>query len=153
MDTKVCRRCREEKPITEFGWKNRAKGERLPRCRRCYKAWRAERNWDNTEASYESKRRSRLRNNARNLATVRAYQANHPCKECGESDPDVLVFHHRDAADKEFLVSRLSSCGYSTKRLSDEVAKCDVLCANCHHRLHARERNGAVQAVDRHERR
>lgn len=56
------------------------------------------------------------------------------CVHCGEADPVVLDFHHRDASQKKFQL--IGSLCYSRSReaILSEVAKCDVLCANCHRR-------------------
>ncbi len=59
------------------------------------------------------------------------------CKECGESHPACLQFHHRDSSIKEDSVSRMVTTGASLLRVREEIAKCDVLCANCHFKLHA----------------
>ncbi|MBP1985842.1 homing endonuclease associated repeat-containing protein [Halolamina salifodinae] len=58
------------------------------------------------------------------------------CEQCGESDPDVLDFHHRDSVEKTETVSRLVIEEASEERLRQEIAKCDVLCANCHRNEH-----------------
>lgn len=58
------------------------------------------------------------------------------CK-CGESDPCCVDFHHRDQSKKEFTIQRaIMNCGLET--LKAEIAKCDMLCANCHRKLHAK---------------
>ena len=54
------------------------------------------------------------------------------CINCGFSDPRALHFHHLDAATKETTVSRLVHGGASVERIRREMAKCVVLCANCH---------------------
>lgn len=59
------------------------------------------------------------------------YFEDHPCVDCGETDPVVLEFDH--LRDKEFAVGR----GIRDKnwdRVLNEMAKCDVVCANCHRR-------------------
>jgi hypothetical protein len=59
------------------------------------------------------------------------YLLQHPCVDCGEADPVVLDFDHvRGVKRKE--VSKLVTA--STKTLLEEIAKCDVRCANCHRR-------------------
>src|SRR5206468_4163904 len=57
-----------------------------------------------------------------------------PCEDCGIQHPThVMDFDHRDATEKKFTVSRAnSSNGVSWRALLKEVAKCDVVCANCH---------------------
>lgn len=62
-----------------------------------------------------------------------------PCVDCGESyDPIVMDFHHREGTEKDFRVSQ-SPKTVAKDRILSEVAKCDLLCANCHrlrHRAH-----------------
>jgi Fe-S oxidoreductase len=58
------------------------------------------------------------------------------CQYCGETCPQALDFHHRDPATKRFnLSAQLES--FSRKSIEAEIAKCDVVCANCHRKLHA----------------
>jgi transposase-like protein len=74
------------------------------------------------------------------------------CKYCGENHPAVLQFHHRDPKEKEFDVSQFV---YRQKggpaRLEAEIAKCDILCANCHLKHHydndQRRLRGLVESV------
>jgi hypothetical protein len=65
---------------------------------------------------------------------ILAYLLEHPCVDCGESDPVVLDFDHRDPSTKFRSVSRMISGTPSWKRVREEIDKCDVRCANCHRR-------------------
>jgi hypothetical protein len=56
--------------------------------------------------------------------------------QCGEDHPSTLDFHHEDPAKKEASVRQLLDNGYSQKRILAEIAKCIVLCSNCHRKLH-----------------
>jgi hypothetical protein len=58
------------------------------------------------------------------------------CSKCGESAPECLHFHHRDANEKTIDVSIAVGRAWSKERILDEMAKCDVLCANCHAKHH-----------------
>ena len=60
------------------------------------------------------------------------------CARCSESDPVALDFHHRDPATKSFEVSAAVSRADPVNAARAEIAKCDVLCANCHRKEHAR---------------
>lgn len=61
------------------------------------------------------------------------------CVRCGESDVACLDFHHRNGkADKEGHIGFIRR--FSVKRIKAEIAKCDVLCANCHRKHHRDER-------------
>lgn len=58
------------------------------------------------------------------------------CELCGENHPAVLQFHHRDPKSKALSVSEAAHRGWSLDKIRKEVAKCEVLCANCHAKLH-----------------
>lgn len=58
------------------------------------------------------------------------------CSQCGESHPATLDFHHRDKSEKEFSISTAVANGSSLKRILAEIKKCDVLCSNCHRKVH-----------------
>ena len=132
METKVCAKCREALPQSAFS--RRRNGQTQPYCRSCNKEYQ--------RAHYESNRDSYLeRANERRPGIKReiqrkllAYLADHPCVDCGETDPVVLEFDHLDRADKTVLVSRAVSNAWKWVRIETEIAKCAVRCANCHKR-------------------
>ena len=76
---------------------------------------------------------------ARNANLVRRVKEERGCQRCGERRPWVLQFHHRDPSHKQFNIC--SSSLYSVDKMMEEIAKCDVLCANCHFDLHYWERH------------
>ena len=82
----------------------------------------------------------RARNAKRELRkTIHEYTRNYkkanPCVHCGESDWKCLAFHHRDPSQKLFTIGEASSKCQSLSTLIAEIAKCDVVCHNCHARL------------------
>lgn len=66
------------------------------------------------------------------------YVSTHPCVDCGESDPIVLEFDHRDPSTKRFPITQITR--YSLEETKEEIEKCDVRCANCHRKKTAKER-------------
>ena len=53
------------------------------------------------------------------------------CSRCGyNKHPAALHFDHRDHTQKTFNISQDPK--RSWKSIEEEIAKCDVLCANCH---------------------
>ena len=55
-----------------------------------------------------------------------------PCADCGGSFAGCAMdFDHRDPAQKLYTVSRMVGRA-GTARIMAEVAKCDIVCANCH---------------------
>lgn len=64
---------------------------------------------------------------------VREEKVRQGCKRCGyNSCAEALDYHHRDPDDKEDLISQMVDKCRAWPRLLAEIAKCDVLCANCH---------------------
>lgn len=72
-----------------------------------------------------------------NAPRLRRYLEQHACVDCGEFDPEVLDFDH--LRDKRNNVSTMLWSGMLWKAIEDEIAKCEVRCANCHRRRTARE--------------
>lgn len=66
------------------------------------------------------------------------------CIQCGENHPGCLDFHHRDPSEKKSDIGRIHLRGWSMKRVILEIKKCDVLCANCHRKLHWAQKHGSV---------
>jgi hypothetical protein len=87
----------------------------------------------------EQARKSRKRAVNRNRKFVENYKIQNPCP-CGETESCALSFHHNNG-DKMGNVSDMVNRGYGIKRLRSEVSKCNVLCLNCHAKLHNKERN------------
>ena len=59
------------------------------------------------------------------------------CIVCGYNKcDDALHFHHRDPNEKSFGLSQ-SGMTRSWIRVKNELAKCVLICANCHAEIHA----------------
>ncbi len=58
------------------------------------------------------------------------------CSSCGEDHPACLDFHHREPDKKDKEICWFVGGGYSRERILEEIKKCDVVCANCHRKLH-----------------
>lgn len=67
------------------------------------------------------------------------YKATLCCERCGENHPACLDFHHLNPAEKDFNISEMLTKYGSKKRILEEVAKCVVLCSNCHRKEHYRD--------------
>lgn len=118
-----CKTCDED--YEDFGQKRSI-------CRPCKQAY---------DREYHRKRSPEARQQKLSLQAERVtvarqfiwdYLKDHPCEECGESDPVVLEFDHIDRSTKFMAVAELAT--YSIEKISAEIAKCRVLCANCHRR-------------------
>jgi len=67
---------------------------------------------------------------------LRDYKATLACVDCGEAHPATLDFHHTNPAEKERSLGDIGKYGWSVQKVQDEIAKCVILCANCHRKRH-----------------
>lgn len=59
-------------------------------------------------------------------------QKSAPCVDCNLTwPPYVMEYHHRDPTEKLGAVATLL-INAGRQRVIDEIAKCDLLCSNCH---------------------
>jgi hypothetical protein len=138
-----CGRCGESKPLEEFAWRRRAQGQRDNYCRPCRAAYKQEHYAANRRRYIDlAQQRKRAIANERAAFLVEFFRS-HPCVDCGESDPLVLEFDH--LGDKKFGIAK-GLRDRNWQKVLDEMAKCGVVCANCHRRRTAR-RGGFVRAV------
>ena len=76
----------------------------------------------------------------RNRRMIRQILEDSECVECGEDDPDMLCFHHRDPSEKYKTISLMVlQNGMAT--ILEEVDKCDVMCHNNHMKYEREQRD------------
>lgn len=117
-----CSNCNVEKPLTQFNYQNKAKNQKMYICKDC---------------EHEKKKD---RNDKRKVLVNRLKMGN--CVVCGESEPCCLDFHHIDSEHKEFTIG--SANNKTEKKILQEIAKCVVVCSNCHRKIH----NGLIDIFD-----
>lgn len=129
---KECLVCLESKPLKDFN-KNKSKPDGLQGyCRIC----------DNERAkTYYQANRTRMIRQIHEAASLRSkhvktwlcqYLVEHPCVDCNERDIIVLEFDH--LSDKSLNISEMLRGYFSVAKIEAEIAKCEVVCANCHKR-------------------
>lgn len=78
-----------------------------------------------------------------NMERLRNYLMSHPCVDCGEQDIVVLEFDHLPDFEKKFEIGRaVTSTTRSWSLIETEIAKCEVVCCNCHRRRSIRRQGG-----------
>ncbi len=138
-----CGVCGESKPMEAFAWRRRKKVQRDSMCRECRRAYGRKHYEANRERYIQNAAALRRKNRVERTAYLIEYFESHSCVVCGESDPVVLEFDH--LRDKEFDVCQ-GLAERSWQSVLNEIAKCDVVCANCHRRRTA-ERRGSVRVI------
>jgi hypothetical protein len=60
------------------------------------------------------------------------------CERCQRSfHPQVMVFHHRSAEDKQLPLNAAVLTDMSWEKILNEAKRCHLLCSNCHKEVHA----------------
>jgi len=134
--TKTCTKCKTEKNLHLFPAREKSKDGRASWCRACYKTNWEKRYYENHAHYRNSHNTSRNKIREQNARKVFDYLSKNPCINCGESDPIVLEFDHRNKDDKIENISNMI-INSTWQRIKNEIEKCDVLCANCHRRKSA----------------
>jgi hypothetical protein len=118
--TRVCGRCKVAQPLDQFyvdaearASARHGKQKKMP-CRSCNQAYAAQRRAPRQEY-------------------VDKLKAESGCMDCGlhPEYSQVLEFDHRPGEVKLFHISDRMTAG-SFESLKAEIAKCDIVCANCH---------------------
>lgn len=129
---KFCVRCKTLKTVSKFGLNVRNCDGLQKYCRDCRKV--------SDKRSYDKRKKSILNTvRARKqkiLLWFNEFKSQCRCIDCGNTDPRVLEFHH--TRDKRHHIASMVTQGYSIKSIQAEIAKCNVLCANCHRLTHAK---------------
>jgi Putative ATPase subunit of terminase (gpP-like) len=122
-----CGRCRKSLPVEFFN--RHPKRGRQHWCRECFKSYFRERG---------QRHRDHVKVNRRDrVALAREYLLERldreHCTDCGETHLVVLDFDHV-RGEKASEICLLVSEGASIRKLEEEMAKCEVVCGNCHRR-------------------
>lgn len=135
---KVCTRCKNLKSSEAFPKRKISADGLSSWCRDCFKASWQKRYYENHEHYRARHNKSRNKIRKQNARRVYEYLESNPCTTCGESDPIVLEFDHRNGDEKTDNIANLIS-NSTWSIIKSEIKKCDVLCANCHRRKSAKQ--------------
>lgn len=116
METKVCTRCKEDKPVSDYHCINKKTGYMNPKCKVC--------------SAVEARGYRQA-----NRDYVAAYKLSKGCEVCGFEVVHhcQLDLHHIDPSTKTYKGSHKSyDAGWSKVRIDAELKKCIVICKNCH---------------------
>jgi hypothetical protein len=137
MTIKKCTKCEVEKKLEDFSKRSNARLH--SRCKECMRKCVNQHYLKNKEYYIKKALKHNKQYKTINRQFVWDYLKEHPCIDCGESDPIVLEFDH--LKDKEGDISKMILQSFSITRIKKEIDKCEVRCANCHRRKTAKQFN------------
>jgi hypothetical protein len=133
---KVCCSCKQSLPLDFFN-KNRSETDGLQKaCKKCKKKHSKTYRERHPEQKQRPENKKKIYLDRRIF--VLSYLLEHPCVDCGETDPVLLDFDHVRGT-KIANISRMVSWNSSTEAIKKEIVKCEVRCANCHRKKTAKE--------------
>ena len=127
--TKKCTSCKIPKSLDSFAKKG--KGFQSV-CKDCKNEYTRIHYQENKE--YYIEKRARQKHDSKQW--LQDLKSNLKCNRCVEDHIACLQFHHKDPNQKEITITQAVASGWSKNRIRDEMAKCEVLCANCHAKEH-----------------
>lgn len=82
--------------------------------------------------SAEANKKERSKRVDRNRGYIASILKGAQCTDCGYSNWIALEFDHRDPGIKCQAVTKMVGDGTSLATIKLEIAKCDIVCSNCH---------------------
>jgi len=124
---KKCSKCKKKKPTTEFSKDNSRKDGLAHKCKECHKELAR----DHYEANKDKYKKRRQKVVEETRRYVQELKESNPCSDCGQHFHYCVMDFDHVRGEKKFNVSqtgRFSNLG----AVKLEIAKCDLVCANCH---------------------
>lgn len=155
----LCPQCSTVRAAEEFVSRKRGQNKHWT-CKSCRAARRAD---YSARKNQEPEAKRRARDYARTYYALHGFrgplhaalvawvneQKARPCLDCGGRFPsEAMDFDHRDGSTKKFEISSVMARTRSQTEVREEIAKCDLICANCH-RIRTKFRADAVRAERR----
>ena len=144
MDKRSCSRCKAVKPLEAFN----AKGEGwYAYCVACQAAYRRQHYRAHKGKYIEKAKRSAASRRELIREAIQKAKEGKTCADCGQAYPPwVLQFDHLDGSAKEATVANMAGHFLSVARVLRGIAKCEIVCANCHaNRTYRRRIAGVTQ--------
>ena len=121
----TCNTCFIKKEEEEFASRGKGK-KRHYKCRKCMNAY--------TKMNYDQNTQYYIDKAMRRKKEIKAWvneMKNIPCADCGNSFHfSSMDFDH--LGDKKFNIATSANKQYPKEKILEEIAKCEVVCSNCH---------------------
>jgi hypothetical protein len=145
MEDRICVACGATKPIEDYHVKSKATGARHSRCKSCMREY-SKQHYEANKQTYIDRARDGKHKSRDRKREVVARLKTKPCMDCGVAYPHyVMEFDHRSGEVKVDAIANAKNRMQKWGDFEAELAKCDVVCANCHRaRTYMRRFEGAV---------
>lgn len=124
----MCNDCLQTKALTDFASDIRNPTGYNVRCRACQSTRSKKHYADNQRVYYERNLRRKLQLREE----VQALKESAPCIDCQKYWPYYVMHYDHITDNKVDGVSRLIGTNRSRESVMAEIAKCELVCGNCH---------------------
>lgn len=122
---KFCSSCEEYKPLDQFNTHRGMPDKLSSWCKECQAKYAAREARSPSGKARLAKQKRSIRQFINSLKDI-------PCMDCNQKYPPYAMdFDHRPGTRKQFNIST-GGPGVSRTILLAEIAKCDIVCSNCH---------------------
>jgi hypothetical protein len=133
ISSKLCPKCLLVKSVADFPVRSLLRSRPNAYCRECQREYSRAHYRLNVRKHNLRRLQNQRRYKVRNRRLMDEYLSGQACVDCGETDQVVLELDHVRGS-KVSDVSTMIGRATSWKRIVEEIAKCEVRCANCHRR-------------------
>jgi hypothetical protein len=131
---KFCNRCKTKKDVKDFYTNKSRKDGCQTICKKCQNKV-SKKNYEDNKKDYFD-RNKRYRKEIKDMIT--SLKKDKLCADCGLKFNTWQMDFDHISGKKEFNISDIYNFG-SKKKVLEEIAKCELVCANCHrNRTHDR---------------
>ncbi len=134
--SKTCTICKEIKSFDCFHKKTRSKDGYQNVCKHCSKLKSQDYYNNNTEKHKLVTKNKLKEERSKKSEFINKIKTYYGCQLCNERESCCLEFHHC-VGEKEFNIADFRTMGVGFDKLKNEIAKCVILCSNCHKKVHA----------------
>lgn len=128
-EIKCCGRCGKDKAVSEFWVRNKIL---QAWCKSCHSE-RHKEYYQKNKQPYLDRAKERNTKARKEIREFVASLKDNPCMDCGNRYPPyVMDFDHRVSSQKRINVSAMARSQFTKEMVLEEVAKCDLVCSNCH---------------------
>lgn len=126
---KHCTACCIDMPLTEFGRDSTVSDGKRAQCKRCaakqvLKAYRE----NGGREKQHARRKALAAERYQKLEVIKDV----PCADCGGRFPRICMDFDHVRGEKVESISRMIRMAFSWEAILAEIAKCEVVCSNCH---------------------
>ena len=141
---KQCSKCNVSKEFSDFSKDSTRKDGHDPHCKSCKSAYQKAR--FKQDSAYRKAQNDHHRDHVnRNREYVYAILQKSKCIDCEDDRWQVLEFDHVNGTKRKSICDMIR-LGFSISSIDNEIAKCEIRCANCH-RLKTAKQFGWAKAI------